>query len=90
MLTMEQVNAASREACCQTGPRKGRLKSKCPPMGTLGAAYWQGAMMALNPHKVSIARIIFMSPEERWLFDAAQAACDKIVADQKAARKRAA
>lgn len=89
MLSIEQVNAASAEACCQSGPRKGQLKSKCPPMGTLGAAYWQGAMMAVNPHKVSIMQIVFFTPEQNWLFEAARDAADKIVARNRAARRAA-
>ena len=86
MLSISQVNAASHEACCQSGPRKGQLKSKCPPMGTLAAAYWQGAMMAVDPRKVSIMQIVFFTPEQHWLFDAAKNAADRIVARNRAAR----
>jgi hypothetical protein len=84
VITEEQINEAHRLAVAQSGPRKGRLKATCPPMGTLAAAYWQGCMMEINPHKVSIARLIFMSPEERLMFDTAQAATRAV------ARKRAA
>ena len=73
MITEEQINEAHRLAVAQSGPRKGRLKATCPPMGTLAAAYWQGCMMEINPFKVSIARLIFMTPEHRELFDAAVA-----------------
>jgi len=38
----ELVNAAHKQAVCQSGPRKGRLKANCPPMGTPGEAYWLG------------------------------------------------
>jgi hypothetical protein len=54
-------------------------------MGTLAAAYWQGCMMEINPHKVSIARLIFMSPEERLMFDTAQAAVRAVVATKRKA-----
>jgi hypothetical protein len=69
----ELVNAAHKQAVCQSGPRKGRLKANCPPMGTPGEAYWLGCMYELNPLRVSIARLIFMTPEHRELFDAAVA-----------------
>jgi hypothetical protein len=73
MITEQQINAAHAEATAQRGPRKGRLKATCPPMGTLAAAYWQGVMFEVNPLKVSIARMIFMSVDEREMFDLAQA-----------------
>lgn len=80
MISEAQVNEAHRLAVAQSGPRKGHLKATCPPMGTLAAAYWQGCMMEINPHKVSIARLIFMSPEERMMFDCAQAAVKAVAA----------
>lgn len=85
MITEAMINEAHRAAVAQSGPRKGKLKSQCPPMGTLAAAYWQGAMMAFNPHKVSIARLIFMSAEEREMFDLVRASADAVAARRKAA-----
>jgi hypothetical protein len=54
-------------------------------MGTLAAAYWQGCMMEINPYKVSISRLIFMSPEERLMFDTAQAVVRAVARKRKAA-----
>lgn len=85
MLTTEMINAAAAEAVCQSGPRKGMFKKTCPPMGTLAAAYWQGAMMVLNPHKVSMMQVIFFSDDQRKLFDAVVAEGDRIKARLKAA-----
>jgi hypothetical protein len=85
MISEAQVNEAHRLAVAQSGPRKGRLKATCPPMGTLAAAYWQGCMMEINPYKVSIARLIFMSPEERLMFDTAQAVVRAVASKRKAA-----
>lgn len=85
MLTIEQINAAADEAKASSGPRKGKLKAKCPPMGTLAAAYWQGAMMALNPYKVSIAQMIFFTPEQQWLFNIVKEETDKLLAKRRAA-----
>ena len=81
----ELVNAAHKQAVCQAGPRKGRLKATCPPMGTPGEAYWLGCMYELNPYKVSIARLIFMSDEERLMFDTAQAVVRAVARKRKAA-----
>ncbi len=85
MISEAQVNEAHRLAVAQTGPRNGHLKATCPPMGTLAAAYWQGCMIEINPFKVSIARLIFMSPEERLMFDTAQAAVRAVATKRKAA-----
>jgi hypothetical protein len=85
MITEAQINEAHTLAVAQSGPRKGQLKKTCPPMGTLAAAYWQGCMMEINPYKVSIAQLIFMSPEERLMFDAAQASTRAVIAKRKAA-----
>ena len=85
MLTEAQINEAHRQAVAQSGPRKGQLKASCPPMGTLAAAYWQGAMMAVSPRKVSITQIVFFTPEQHWLFDAAKDAADRIMARKRRA-----
>ena len=47
------------------GPNKGKLLSKAPPSNTLAYAAWQGAMLAVNPFKASIAGMIFMTDEQR-------------------------
>lgn len=85
MLSEAQIIAAANECICQSGPRKGQFKKTCPPMGTLAAAYWQGAMMVLNPHMVSITQIVFFSDDQRYLFDAVVAEGDRIKARRKAA-----
>jgi hypothetical protein len=54
-------------------------------MGTLAAAYWQGVMMELNPYKVSIAQMIFFTPEQQQMFDIAQKATTDIIRRRKAA-----
>jgi len=84
MITEAQVNEAHALAVAQSGPRKGQLKKTCPPMGTLAAAYWQGCMMEINPHKVSIAQIIFFTPEQEALFEMAQKSTAEIIRRRKA------
>jgi hypothetical protein len=84
MITEAQVNEAHTLAVAQSGPRKGQLKKTCPPMGTLAAAYWQGCMMEINPHKVSIAQMIFFTPEQQALFERAQKSTAEIIRRRKA------
>jgi hypothetical protein len=84
MITEAQINEAHAQAIVSKGPRKGYLKKTCPPMGTLAAAYWQGVMMELNPHRVSIAQMIFFTPEQQALFDGARKSAADIIRRRKA------
>jgi hypothetical protein len=84
MITEAQINEAHTLAVAQSGPRKGQLKKTCPPMGTLAAAYWQGCMMEINPHRVSIAQMIFFTPEQQALFEMAQKSTAEIIRRRKA------
>src|SRR5215831_15294873 len=47
------------------GKHRGQLLARCPRSTTLAAAAWQGAMLSVNPYKVSIAAILFMTAEQR-------------------------
>ncbi len=84
MITEAQINEAHAQAVAQSGTRKGYLKKTCPPMGTLAAAYWQGCMMEINPHRVSIAQMIFFTPEQQMLFEMAQKSTAEIIRRRKA------
>jgi hypothetical protein len=84
MITEAQITEAHTLAVAQSGPRKGQLKKTCPPMGTLAAAYWQGCMMEINPHRVSIAQMIFFTPEQQALFEMAQKSTAEIIRRRKA------
>ncbi len=68
-----RIDAAMTLAHCQRGPSKGHIKAKCPPMGTDAAIYWQAVQMATNPFKVSVMQLIFLTPDQRELFDAVEA-----------------
>lgn len=61
--------AALALATSSRGANKGRLLSKAPPSNTLAYAAWQGAMLAVNPYKASIAGALFLSPEQRAVRD---------------------
>ncbi len=56
-------------AFAKQGKNKGKLLSKCPPMGTLEAAAWQAIMMHANPHKVGFGHMFFMGDDAKELFD---------------------
>lgn len=72
----DRIAAAKAASIATRGPRKGHLKASCPPMGTDAAVFWQAAMMACNPHKVSIMQIMLMPVEQRPFYDACLAWCD--------------
>ena len=66
--TLARIAAAKAKAFAASGPRKGHLKSKCPPMGTDEAIFWQAAMMVCNPHKVGMGHLMFMSSEQHEFY----------------------
>ena len=64
--TLSPAAAAALAAAMSTrGPNKGRLLRSAPPSNTLAYAAWQGAMLAVNPFKASIAGMLFMNEEQR-------------------------
>jgi hypothetical protein len=64
--TLSPAAAAALAAAISTrGPNKGKLLRSAPPSNTLAYAAWQGAMLAVNPFKASIAGMMFMSEEQR-------------------------
>ena len=64
-----KARTALAKAYATRGKHKGQLLAKCPPSGTLAAAAWQGAMRAVNPFKVSISAMLFMTDEQRAICD---------------------
>lgn len=70
-------------AISSRGPNKGRLLRSSPPSSTLAAAAWQGAMMAVNPHKVSIMAMVMMTDEQRQVRDEVQAHFDAMPKSQR-------
>lgn len=64
-MDLARIEAAKAAAFSTRGPRKGHLKSTCPPMGTDAAAFWQAAMMRCNPYKVGMGHLMFMTAEQR-------------------------
>lgn len=67
---LSTISAEALAAATATrGANKGRLLSKAPPSDTLAYAAWQGAMLAVNPFKASIASMLFMTEEQRQVRD---------------------
>lgn len=48
-------------AIASKGKHKGKLKAKCPPMGTDGAVMWQALMTYANPYKIGIGHLLWGS-----------------------------
>lgn len=67
-LDTARIEAAKAQAFATSGPRKGHLKSKCPPMGTDAAAFWQAAMMVCNPYKVGMGHLMFMDAAQHAFY----------------------
>ena len=69
-MTDDRIKTALAAAIATRGPRRGHLKVSCPPMGSDAAIAWQAAMMIVNPYKVSIGQLMFLSDDQRAFFDA--------------------
>lgn len=74
-----RLEAASAGAFCKSGPNKGRLKAKCPQMGTDAAIFWQAIQMVANPFKVSIAQLIFLNADQQEFFELVEALASEVL-----------
>lgn len=75
-----RVRAAGKAALSTKGKRKGYLLSKCPPMGTDAAAFWQAAMLTWNPYKASIPQLMLMPSDMRPFYRYCEAYCEALAA----------
>ena len=64
----DQASRALYGACVTRGKAKGLLL-KNAPKDKLAKAAWHGAQMVCNPYKVSVYALMFMSPEEKAIYD---------------------
>lgn len=64
----DQASRALYGACVTRGKAKGLLKRNAPS-DKLAKAAWIGAQMVCNPYKVSVYALMFMSPEEKAIYD---------------------
>jgi hypothetical protein len=65
----DKARTALAQCYATRGKHRGQLLARCPRSETLAAAAWQGAMLACNPFKASIAAMLFMTPEQREIRD---------------------
>jgi hypothetical protein len=65
----DRARAAMTAIIATRGPHKGQLKARPPAMSSDAYAAWQGAMLAINPSKVSIGGCLFMTPDQRAIMD---------------------
>ena len=64
-------------AIASKGRHAGKLKAKCPPMGSDAAIMWQAIQMNANPYKVSIMQIALLSREQSEFYSHCQAWADE-------------
>lgn len=69
MIISDKSAHALKAAVATRGKHKGLLLSKAPPSRSLAYAAWQAAMLCCNPYKASIAGIMFMSEEQREVYN---------------------
>ena len=69
MIISDKSANALKAAVATRGKHKGLLLSKSPPSRSLAYAAWQAAMLCCNPFKASIAGIMFMSGDQREVYN---------------------
>ena len=69
MIISDKAALALKAAVTSRGPKKGLLLAKAPKSNTLAYAAWQAAQMCCNPYKVSIMGLMFMTSEQREVYD---------------------
>jgi hypothetical protein len=69
----DKASEALRGALVTRGKRYGNLLASAPRSDSLAYAAWLGAMVNFNPFKVSIAGVLFMSDEQRAIYEEVKA-----------------
>ena len=64
-------------AIASKGRHAGKLKAKCPPMGSDAAIMWQAMQLNANPYKVSIMQIALLNKEQAAFYSLCQAWADE-------------
>lgn len=75
---IELIKQGAIEAYSQRGSTKGYMKAKCPPVDTLGAAVWQGLIGHVNPFRMGICHLLFLTPKNREVYDIVDQMCAKL------------
>lgn len=69
MIISDKAALALKEAVTTRGRHKGLLLAKAPKSSTLAYAAWQAAQLCCNPYKVSVAGLLFLTDEQREVYD---------------------
>ena len=64
-------------AIASKGRHAGKLKAKCPPMGSDAAIMWQAMQVNANPYKVSIMQIALLNKDQSEFYSQCQAWADE-------------
>jgi hypothetical protein len=59
----DKIKIGLNEALIQSGPNKGMLKKKIPPMNTYGLAVWSAIQSYSNPYKLNFSQLYFMDKD---------------------------
>ncbi len=70
MLNAETIADALRGAISTRGKNKGQFLAKAPPSNSLAYAAWMGAMLSINPYKVSVFGMMMMTADQKAVCDA--------------------
>ena len=77
----DKARDALRGAIVKRGKHRGQLLSRCPPSYTLAAAAWQAAIVTCNPYKISIRTLLFMTTEQKEVFEEVRASFEAMPFD---------
>jgi len=69
MIISDKAALALKDAVAARGQHKGLLLARAPKSNTLAYAAWQAAQLCCNPYKVSIAGLLFLTDEQRGVYD---------------------
>lgn len=81
MVISDKASQALYGACVTRGKAKGLLKRNAP-RDKLARAAWYGAQSVCNPYKLSICALMFMSEEERAIYNEIERVFDWLKANQ--------
>lgn len=77
----EASQAAFVAAIATRGRAAGRMKRTPPKSGTLEHAAWLGVMTRANPYKLSVCALMFLTNEQRAVFQEIEAAMESVPRD---------
>mgnify|MGYP003343356826 FL=1 len=64
LICLEAIAAA----IAKTGPRRGALLAKCPPLGTDAAAAWQAIMFYADPSRCGLGHQVLFTERQEAIY----------------------